>query len=303
VTEVRLHADQVDVDAPLVQRLLNEQFADWCELPIRRVPSAGTDNAVFRLGDELAVRLPMRPSAVDSVRKELRWLPVLAPRLSLAVPQVLGAGEPGAGYPFPWAVVRWLPGRDALAEPPEPASTAAALGRFVAELRAIDTQAVPSPLTAETSRGGPLAARDPYFRDYLAQCAGLVDTAAVAAVWDRALAAPAWAGPPVWLHADLLPSNLLVRDGRLAGVLDFGTLCTGDPAFDLTAAWHVFDAATRPAFLDLAGVDGPALARAGGLVALWGIGALSYYLHTNPGMVAMARASLAAVLADGCGQG
>jgi aminoglycoside phosphotransferase (APT) family kinase protein len=299
MTDVRLHADQVDIDVALVRRLLEEQFADWCELPIRRVPSAGTDNAVFRLGDELAVRMPMRPSTVDGVRKELRWLPVLAPRLSLAVPEVLGAGEPGAGYPFPWSVVRWLPGRDALAEPPEPAGTAAALGRFVAELRAIGTEAVPSPLTPQTRRGGPLAVGDPDFRRCLAECAGLVDTAAVAAVWERALDATVWAGPPVWLHADLLPSNLLVRDGRLVGVLDFGTLCTGDPAFDLTAAWHVFDAASRPAFLDLAGVDGPALARARGLVARWGVGALSYYLHTNPGMVAMARASLAAVLADG----
>jgi aminoglycoside phosphotransferase (APT) family kinase protein len=120
----------------------------------------------------------------------------------------------------------------------------------------------------------------------------------VAAVWEQALHAPGWAGRPVWLHADLLPGNLLVRDGRLAGVLDFGMVCTGDPAYDVTAAWHVFDAASRPVFLDLVGADGPTRARARGLVVSGGVIALPYYLHTNPAMIATARTGIQAVLTD-----
>jgi aminoglycoside phosphotransferase (APT) family kinase protein len=215
------------------------------------------------------------------------------------VPAVLGVGAPGCGYPFAWAVVRWLAGRDALSAPPtSPAETALTLGRFVAELQAIDIASAPEPGSAGFVRGGPLARRDRYFHDALAQCDGLVDTGRVAAVWEQALRAPGWTGRPVWLHADLLPGNLLVRDGRLAGVLDFGTMCTGDPAYDATAAWHLLDAGSRPAFLDLVGADGPARARARGLVVSGGVIALPYYQHTNPDMVTTARTGIDAVLAD-----
>jgi aminoglycoside phosphotransferase (APT) family kinase protein len=257
---VRLHADQVDVDVSVARRLVAEQFPRWAGLPVRPVRSGGTDNAVFRLGGRLALRMPVRASAVSGVRKEVRWLPLIAAHVTLDVPAVLADGAPGAGYPFPWTVVRWLAGQDALTAPPtSPADTAAALGRFVAELQAIDTAAAPAPGSEGFVRGGPLAGRDRAFRAALAQCDGLVDVERVAAVWDEALRAPDWPGRPVWLHADLLPGNLLVRDGRLAGVLDFGAICTGDPAYDVTAAWHVLDADSRPAFLDLVGADRPAV--------------------------------------------
>jgi aminoglycoside phosphotransferase (APT) family kinase protein len=297
IAMTRLHADQIDVDVATVARLVAAQFPAWAGLAVRRVPSGGTDNAVYRLGGDLAVRMPLRAATADGVLKEARWVPVLAPYLTLDVPAVVAIGEPGEGCPVPWTVVRWLPGRDALAAPPGP-GVGRALAGFVAELHAIDTAGAPPPLSAGFTRGGPLASRDAVFRDYLARCGDLLDVPRVAAVWARALAAPPWDGPPVWLHADLLPANLLVRDGRLAGVLDFGTVCTGDPAYDVTAAWHLPDPAQRRDFLELVGPDEATIARARGLVASFAAIALPYYIDTNPTMVTTARTALAAVLRD-----
>ncbi|HEY6749595.1 MAG TPA: aminoglycoside phosphotransferase family protein [Mycobacteriales bacterium] len=290
----RLHADQVDIDESVARRLIAAQLPRYAKLPLHRVSSGGTDNAVFRLGSALALRMPLTQSASASVTKEARWLPVVARHVSLDVPEVVATGVPGEGYPFPWAVLSWLPGQDALSGRFRSlADTAVALGRFVAELRAIDPSNGPV-----GRRGGPLAGRDEEFRSALSQCDGLLDVARAAAVWDDALAAPPWDGPPVWLHADLIPGNLLLRDGRLVGILDFGTVTRGDPAYDVTAAWHVLDAASRPAFLSLLDADGPTRRRARGLVLSGGVIALPYYLHTNPAMVATARTGIDAVLTD-----
>ncbi len=155
----------------------------------------------------------------------------------------------------------------------------------------------PQPGPPGFGRGLPLVRRDAAFRASLAECADLIDVEEVAQVWDDALAAPVWDGPPVWLHADLIPGNLLVRDGRLAGVLDFGAMATGDPAYDVTPAWHLLDRASRPAFREIVGAD-DATWRPRGLVVSGGAIALPYYLHTNPAMVATARRGIGEVLAD-----
>jgi aminoglycoside phosphotransferase (APT) family kinase protein len=290
----RLHADQVDIDESVARRLIAAQLPRYAKLPLHRVASGGTDNAVFRLGSALAMRMPLVESAVGSLLREVRWLPVVGSHVSLEVPSVVASGAPGEGYPFPWAVLSWLPGQDALSgrfrSLPD---TATALAQFVAELRSLD--ATDGPVGG---RGGPLAGRDEAFRSALSQCDGLVDVSRAAAVWDDALAAPGWDGPPVWLHADLIPGNLLLRDGRLVGILDFGTVSRGDPAYDLTAAWHILDAASRPGFLSLVDADGPTRRRARGLVLSGGIIALPYYLHTNPSMVTTAHTGINAVLAD-----
>jgi aminoglycoside phosphotransferase (APT) family kinase protein len=294
----RLHDDQVEIDEPLVRRLLAGQLPAYAARPLREVPSGGTDNAVFRLGEDLAVRLPLRASAVGGLRTEIRWLPVIAPHLPLEVPEIVATGEPAAGYPFPWAVVRWLPGQDGLTGRLDSNLEAArTLGRFVAALQGIDVAGAPAPGELG-GRGLPLMTRDDAFRSVLAQCESLVDVPRVRAVWDDALAAGDWDGPPVWLHADLIPGNLLVRDGRVAGVLDFGTLTTGDPAYDVTAAFHLLDAAGRPVFRDLVGADEATWRRARGLVVSGGVLALPYYLHTNPAMVTTARIGIDAVLSD-----
>jgi aminoglycoside phosphotransferase (APT) family kinase protein len=295
----RLHADQVDIDESVARRLLDEQMPEYAGLPLRYLPSGGTDNAVYRLGEDLAVRMPLRPSSVDGLRKEIRWLPVLAPHLSLPVPEVVRAGRPDDGYPFVWAVVRWIPGEDALAAGIGSMRDAAlTLGRFIAELRAIDTSAGPAPGSEGFVRGLPIAGRDDTFRAALAHCGGLVDVEVITKIWEDALAAPDWDGPPVWLHGDLLPGNLLVRDGRLAGVLDFGAMATGDPAYDVTPAWHVLDREHRPLFRRTVNADDATWRRARGLVVSGGVIALQYYLNTNPSMIATARRGIAEVLAD-----
>jgi aminoglycoside phosphotransferase (APT) family kinase protein len=290
----RLHADQVDIDEVVARRLIAEQLPRYARLPLHRVASGGTENAVFRLGSALAVRMPLTPGAVGGLLTEVRWLPVVAGRVSLDVPEVVATGSPGEGFPFPWAVLTWLPGEDALSGRFRSlVDTATALANFVAELRSIDLADGPV-----GGRGGPLVRRDEAFRSALSQCDGLLDVGRAAAVWDDALAAPPWDGTPVWLHADLIPGNLLVREGRLAGVIDFGTISTGDPAYDVTAAWHILDAASRPAFLDLVGADDATRRRARGLVLSGGVIALPYYLHTNPAMITTARTGIDAVFAD-----
>lgn len=297
MAQPRLHEDQVDIDEALARRLLAEQIPEYADLPLRHVPSGGTDNVVFRLGDELAVRMPMRPGAADGLRKEIRWLPVIAPHVSLEVPEIVAAGRSSDGFPFPWAVVRWLPGEDALAGRVQSLRDAAlALGQFVRELRSIAD--VPQPGSEGFVRGGPLVGRDSTFRAALAQCEGLFDVDRVREIWDDALAAPDWDGPPVWLHADLLPSNLLLRNGRVAGVLDFGAMATGDPAYDVTPAWHVLDRESRTVFRDIVQADDATWRRARGLVISGAVGAFPYYRHTNPSMIAIARRGIDEVFAD-----
>ncbi len=295
----RLHHDEVPIDAALAHRLVAGQLPQYARLPLHRVASDGTEHAVFRLGVDLALRMPMTPGAVSGLLKEVRWLPVLAPHLSLDVPEVVATGEPAEDYPFPWAVVRWLPGEDAMSERlaslPE---TAVALGQFVAELQGIDMTDAPAPGSEGFSRGVPIGHWDAAFRKVLPQCEELIDVRRVVEVGDDALAAPVWGGPAVWLHADLIPPNLLVRDGALAGVLDFGTMATGDPAYDVTPAWHLLDRDTRPRFLEAVGADDAMRRRARGLVVYYAVLALSYYLRTNPTMVAIARRGIEEVLAD-----
>jgi aminoglycoside phosphotransferase (APT) family kinase protein len=299
MTGQRMHADEVDVEPDLVRRLLERQFPHLAGLPLRRVPSAGTDNAIFRVGDRLAARLPRYPNAARQVEKEQRWVPVVAPYLPLAVPVPVGAGEPGEGYPFPWSVVPWLDGENATLDRfPDPRVLAADVGALVAAFRAIDVPGGPAPGRHNFSRGVPLATRDERTRECIAESAAEVDAAAVTAAWDAALRVPPWAGPPCWLHGDLQSGNLLARDGRLTGVIDFGGLGVGDPACDLIVAWNLLPAGARDVFRDAAGADEATWARGRGWALSIALLALPYYLTTNPAIVASSRHVIAEVLAD-----
>jgi aminoglycoside phosphotransferase (APT) family kinase protein len=295
----KMHADEADIDAPLVRRLLAAQFPQWAGLPVERVASSGTDNAIYRLGANLAVRLPRISGALGQVEKDQRWLPRLAPRLPLAVPVPLGAGAPGEGYPWSWGVYRWLDGDEATLERlADPCAAATELARFLRALQLVDTAGGPAPREQGSGRGVPLAWRDRVTREAIAALAGEIDTDAAAAAWDESLAAPAWSGKPVWIHGDLAPGNLLVAQGRLSAVIDFACLGVADPACDLQIAWNLFSGESRAAFRAELGVDEDSWRRGRGWALSVALIQLPYYLHTNPALVASSRHVIGEVLAD-----
>ncbi|WP_326807134.1 MULTISPECIES: aminoglycoside phosphotransferase family protein [unclassified Streptomyces] len=236
------HSGTHPIDDGLVRRLIAGQFSQWAGPVVERWPSGGTVNAVYRLGDDKVVRLPLGREGAEDVAREQEWLPRLAPRLPTPIPEVLGAGEPAQGYSWPWSVYRWLAGEHPEAGAlSEPELLAEDLAAFVAAMRSITLPAAP-----KAHRGGPVASLDAETRAAIEQLRGIpeegVDCDAVAAVWEDALRAPGWAGPPVWLHADLMPGNLLVDGGRLSAVIDFGCAGAGDPACDLFPAWNLLPA-------------------------------------------------------------
>ncbi|MCC5477608.1 aminoglycoside phosphotransferase family protein [Streptomyces barringtoniae] len=237
----------MDIDASLVSSLLRAQHPDLAGLEVRRVPG-GWDNQLWRVGGELAVRLPRTPGAPDLLRKEQRWLPALAPRLPLPVPVPVRTGAPSAAFPCPWAVVTWVPG-----EPGDRATltrgddAAVRLAGFLAALH----EAAPAEAPVNDVRGGLLSGRGTEFEEHLGAVADLLTDAElsdVCSLWQQALAAPEWTGAAVWLHGDLHPANVVVADGTLAGVLDFGDVCAGDPATDLAAVWLLLPSVAVPWF-------------------------------------------------------
>jgi aminoglycoside phosphotransferase (APT) family kinase protein len=237
-------AAEVDVSPELVRRLLAAQHPDLAHLPIE-VTANGWDNVMCRVGGELMARMPRREVAARILLHEQRWLPVLAPRLPLPIPAPVRFGQPGSGYPWPWSIVPFLPGRVAAISPPADLKEAAVtLGRFLAALH------TPAPPDAPVNafRGIPLADRSDSFAQNLRVVGEHIDRAAVMHVWEAALAAPVWDGPPVWLLGDLYPANILVHRGRLSGVIDFGDITSGDPAIDLSVAWMMLPAGCHGAF-------------------------------------------------------
>jgi aminoglycoside phosphotransferase (APT) family kinase protein len=295
----KMHADEVDTDAALVGRLLAEQFPHWADLPIEPVRPFGTDNALYRLGDDMVVRLPRRERTSGTLEKERLWLPRLAPLLPLAVPVPLAEGLPAEGYPFPWSVYGWLTGENATIERiTDRSQLATDLAQFVAALQRIDPTGGPAPGEHNFFRGVPLGMRDEGTRAAIASLSGRIDAGAVTVAWDEALQAPEWERPPVWIHGDLDARNLLVEEGRLSGVIDWGGLGVGDPACDVMIAWKVLSADTRDSFRTALSVDEATWARSRGWALSQALIALSYYtLETNPVLVREAHRWLAEVLA------
>lgn len=312
----KMHAGEPDIDTALVLRLIAAQFPQWAGLPVERVDSVGTSNAMYRLGEDMAVRLPRTAGAAGDVGTEQRWLQRLAPTLPVAIPAPLGRGEPAEGYPWPWSVYRWLTGENPVAgRIAEPVLLAEDLARFVSELRRVDPADGPASYRSET-----LAARDAVTRSTIAelragtgadgadaaldaQGAPEVDFDAATALWETALRAPEWAGRPVWIHADLQPGNVLLADGRLSAVIDFGCAGLGDPAVDLIAAWYVLPAAARSAFRSAVAADDAMWTRGRGWALSIALPELNYYRDTNPAMASTARRVIGELLADGAAQG
>ncbi|MFI5863962.1 aminoglycoside phosphotransferase family protein [Streptomyces sp. NPDC051546] len=297
----KMHADEPDIDTTLVRGLIAGQFPHWAELPVERVDPAGTSNAMYRLGTDLVVRLPRTPGAAGDVATEHVWLPRLAPGLPAAIPVPLGMGRPAGGYPWSWSVFGWVPGENPVpGRIAEPELLAADLAEFVAALHRAEPAGAPASYRSET-----LAARDAATRAAIAElgasAAAEVDAAAVTALWEEALRAEPWSGHPVWIHADLQPGNLLLADGRLAAVIDFGCAGLGEPAVDLISAWYVLPAVARPAFRAALAADGAMWTRARGWALSIALMELTYYKETNPVMAAIARHVIGELLAEAPG--
>ncbi|WP_329038279.1 aminoglycoside phosphotransferase family protein [Streptomyces sp. NBC_00178] len=305
-----MHADETKTDAALVRRLLAAQFPAWADLPVEPVASHGTVNAIYRLGPDMAVRLPRVEGGSQDAATEHRWLPRLAPHLPYAVPAPLGLGAPAEGYPWAWSVCRWLDGAN-----PAPGSGGAELAgdlaEFVRALRVADPTDAPPAYRCE-----PLAARDGATRDALRALHGVIDTDAAAGIWSQALRAPGPRGPAVWVHGDLQPGNVLVAGGRLTAVIDFGCMGLADPAVDLIAAWYLLPPGPRTVFraevargtatggeAGAAEAEAEVWARGRGWALSVALMELSYYRTSNRVMAATARHVIGEILADGGGDG
>ncbi len=284
----------MQIDIPLVRRLVAVQFPQWAGLAVEQVESAGWDNTIFRLGSDLAVRLPRRRVSAEHVSTEHHWLPVLAPHLPLVVPVPLGHGVPGEGYPWHWTVCPWLTGElAALTAVADLGRAVTSLAAFITALQAVD----PAGGAAHEFRGVSLAARDDNTRASAVVLQHSLDLGPVLEVWEAALAVPAWSGPPVWVHGDLHPANLLVDDHELSAVIDFGLLGVGDPACDLMVAWTYLPANSRAALRSALAVDDATWCRGRGWALQFGLRAAAYSAD-NPVLGDIGRYTLAEVLAD-----
>jgi len=295
-----MHADDVPTTAAQVARMVAEQHPQWAALPVTPVAEFGTDHCLFRLGDDLVARMPRVDWAADQAASDATWLPVLAPHLPVPVPVPVALGEPDDSYPFVWSVAPWLPGAPPTADNADPHALAADLGGFVRALHAVDADG--GPTKTGTTRGTPVRGWDDAVRQAIDEAGDRVDRVAVVAAWEDCLAAPDWAGDPVWIHGDLLAGNLLVRDRRLSAVIDWGALGVGDPAPDLQPAWATLPAAARDEFRAAVGCDDDTWRRGRGWALAPALTGIPYYWDTVPAFAQRGLRTVAAVLADLDGQ-
>ncbi len=292
-----MHEGQLDVTVELVEGLVKEQFPEWSGLAVRAVPSHGTVNALFRIGDELVARFPILPGDAATVQQELEDEADAARRLRAMspypTPEPIAIGAPGSGYPLPWAVQTWVNGTIAYdADVAGSTGFAEDLARFVLALRAQPTE---GRVFTGSWRGGVLTSQDEYVADGLERSRGMIDVDALARLWADLRTTPR-TEPDAWTHRDLMPGNLLAKDGRLAGVIDVGTFTVSDPAMDLQPAWNLLDPTARSAFRVALGSDEAEWRRGMGWSFAQAIGCLWYYVETNPVMSRTAHHTLTALL-------
>jgi aminoglycoside phosphotransferase (APT) family kinase protein len=257
-----------DINERLVRQLLSAQFPQWENLVIKPVEFDGWDNRTFRLGENMSVRLPSAEWYAAQVKKEQHWLPKLAPLLPLSIPVPLAMGHPDKDYPWHWSVYQWIEGENATMERiTDLQEFAITLAQFLIALQQIDSTGGPPPGEHNFFRGGPLSVYDSETRNSIRALSGTIDTDLATEVWETSLGTK-WHGKPVWLHGDVAASNLLVKQGRLKAIIDFGCLAVGDPACDLTIAWTFFSGVSREAFFTALPLDRATWARARGW-ALW----------------------------------
>ena len=298
MSEDAVTIEKDDIDTELVTRLIAAQFPEWAGLPVRPVDVSGWDNRTFRLGDDMSVRLPSAAGYVAAVEKEQRWLPQLAPHLPLPIPVPIGNGVPGQGYPWPWSVNRWLVGETATLDRIDDLTRFAEdLAAFLIALQAVDPTGGPPAGAHSFYRGASLTVYDEETRRAIATLGDRIDAVGATAVWDDALSAT-WLGEPVWFHGDVAFGNLLVRDGRLAAVIDFGFSGVGDPACDVVIAWTLLSGESRAAFRAALPLDDATWARGRGWAIWKALITLAEYERTDAVKASEARFVIDEVLAD-----
>jgi aminoglycoside phosphotransferase (APT) family kinase protein len=289
---MRMHAEEVEIDEALVRHLISTQMPEFARLSLVRVEPWGTDNAVWRLGEDLVVRLPRIHWATGQIDMETAWLPRLAPLLPVALPKPIAIGEADDEYPWRWGVFRWLPG---VAAGPttigDPIAFAMDLAEVVRSLGRIPTEGAPP----ATNRARPVAAYNDMTLLMIDHVSDLIDADAARQVWEAAMEAKPHEGATVWVQGDL-EGNCVVQEGRLSGIVDWGSACAGDPAVDIQVVWSpLFTDESRPAFIRDLKVDDDTLARSRGAAIHQACGALGYYLNTYPLIVERSWHKLAAV--------
>ncbi|MEP7055629.1 MAG: aminoglycoside phosphotransferase family protein [Actinomycetota bacterium] len=292
MTTPKMHEREVHIDNHLVRRLIADQCPQWADLPARHASSSGTDNAMFRLGDAMVVRLPRIDWAAASVAHEQTWLPIIGPAIPVPTPTPLAMGKPAFGYPWHWSVYTWLDGANLTLE-----DLNEEVVRDIAScLNAV--HAIDVPDGPVNRRGFTFHGRDTETRTSIAAMEGMVQTDAVTAVWDAAFELAPCEPPGTWIHSDTARGNLLVRDGRLCGLIDFSGVGRGDPAVDLGLAWNLLPAALRPTFRAALDVDDATWLRGRAWALSQACLQLPYYKDTNKPLAAEARYVIREVLAD-----
>ncbi len=291
MTNYRMHPDEILITKDLVKQLIKEQFPQWADLSIDPVNSTGTDNAIFRLGKDMAIRLPRTPSAARNINKEYEWLPRLALYSPLKIPIAIALGSPVNEYLYPWYVYHWIEGVNATQMHIDLSKAAFSLGNFVLNLQKTDT--INAPLS---QRDGPLSAFDEEVQDALHLLDGMIDVAAAAKAWKKALDISTYAGTPLWIHADLHPSNMIVNNNEISAIIDFGMAGIGDPACDLMPAWTILSAESRTIFREIVNADDETWERGKGYALSFGLIALPYYKNTNPVLANIALRTINEVL-------
>jgi aminoglycoside phosphotransferase (APT) family kinase protein len=292
LTLEKMHENEIVTDEALVRRLIAIQHPRWSTLPIRRLTVHGTDNAMYRLGDDMVVRMPKIAWAVEGIAKEWQWLPRLEPYLPVAIPVPLALGEPVDEYPYSWSVTTWVPGRNPVVGGiPDPVRLARDIARFVRAMQRVDLPDGPA-------TGRSLRERDMQVRSDIEALRDEIDADAVTAVWDEALALPDYDGPPVWVHADIAPGNLLLEDDRLSGVIDFTGVGVGDPSIDMQVAWNLLPPEARPVLKSALDVDEATWLRARARALAQALVQLPYYRETNIPLATNARHVIREVLTE-----
>jgi aminoglycoside phosphotransferase (APT) family kinase protein len=288
----------VTIDSALVHALITDQFPQWAGLPVQPMPEGGWDNRTFRVGDEWVARLPSAAAYEAQVLREQQWLPYLGEHLPLAIPQPVACGKPGCGFPWAWSIYRWIPGVSAASSPPsDKLQFATDLAMFLNALRQAPADSGPVSGQENFYRGGDLSIYNHQFQQAIATFAEPFDASMAVTIWDSARHS-SWRQRPVWVHGDVALGNVLMREGRLGAVIDFGQLCVGDPACDLAIAWTYFRGKDRIAFLDSQELDSDTRQR-GRAWALWKAAIVVAGLtQTNAVEGKAAKQTIAEVLAD-----